>query len=259
MLLVITGISAVFLQLQLASDASILAGATVALAGNLVLEARSATAQQQYALVPFVDLANHAANINAEVQYEYFKDGFGVDAGQCFAPGDEFVISYGRQTVDSALQFYGFVDASVHARANDVHKFADAAATLRQHADPARLQDVAESIEPLALTAEAQLSDEAKAALRYATGGCASLAEGGGGGARTADARMWQAVVALVRRDCAAFKRGPAEASGSGKKHGKAQGEARRLLVQRYLEAKHEMLLACDERLQQRIEKLQGM
>lgn len=67
---------------------------------------------KRYSLVPGVDFLNHASRVNgtADVSCEYFTDRFVVAAGENYNAGDEVAISYGAQSNDSLLQFYGFVE-----------------------------------------------------------------------------------------------------------------------------------------------------
>eukprot|EP00173_Palmaria_palmata_P001186 Plantae.Rhodophyta-Palmaria_palmata.ctg16340.p1 GENE.Plantae.Rhodophyta-Palmaria_palmata.ctg16340~~Plantae.Rhodophyta-Palmaria_palmata.ctg16340.p1 ORF type:complete len:221 (+),score=48.61 Plantae.Rhodophyta-Palmaria_palmata.ctg16340:55-663(+) len=67
---------------------------------------------KRYSLVPGVDFINHSSKVNgkAEVRFEYFSDCFKVAAGGDYAAGEEVAISYGAQSNDALLQFYGFVE-----------------------------------------------------------------------------------------------------------------------------------------------------
>lgn len=63
-------------------------------------------------MTPGIDLLNHSSSVTgkAEVSYEYFTDKFVVQAGEDYEAGDEAFISYGAQSNDSFLQYYGFVE-----------------------------------------------------------------------------------------------------------------------------------------------------
>lgn len=67
---------------------------------------------KRYSLVPGVDFINHSSKVNgkAEVRFEYFSDCFKVAAGEDYGAGEEVAISYGAQSNDALLQFYGFVE-----------------------------------------------------------------------------------------------------------------------------------------------------
>ena len=108
--------------------------------------------------MPFIDLANHSSEIDAEVTYAYFPDGFNVFAGKRFAKGEQAYISYGRQTTDSLLQYYGFIE---ERNESDVYTFVDAAGTLVDtgNADSVRAQEkeVAAALQRVTLTATAQV------------------------------------------------------------------------------------------------------
>lgn len=67
---------------------------------------------KRYAMTPGIDFLNHSSSVTgkAEVSYEYFTDKFVVQAGEDYKTGDQVFISYGAQSNDSLLQFYGFVE-----------------------------------------------------------------------------------------------------------------------------------------------------
>lgn len=77
-----------------------------------ILSAVQGIRLKRYALVPGIDFVNHASRVNqkAEVSYEYFLDSFAVACGEDYKAGDEVAISYGAQSNDAFLQFYGFVE-----------------------------------------------------------------------------------------------------------------------------------------------------
>lgn len=67
---------------------------------------------RRYALAPGIDFLNHTSDVAAaaSVAYEYFLDRFVVRAQTDYAAGEQVLISYGKQSSDSLLQYYGFVD-----------------------------------------------------------------------------------------------------------------------------------------------------
>lgn len=67
---------------------------------------------KRYAMTPGIDLINHSSLVTgkADVSYEYFTDRFVVKAGEDYHEGDQVFVSYGAQSNDSLLQFYGFVE-----------------------------------------------------------------------------------------------------------------------------------------------------
>jgi hypothetical protein len=77
-----------------------------------ILEAMQGVRLKRYALIPGIDFINHSSRVNgkAEVSYEYFTDRFVVRCGEEYASGEEVSISYGAQSNDSFLQYYGFVE-----------------------------------------------------------------------------------------------------------------------------------------------------
>lgn len=66
----------------------------------------------RYAMTPGIDFINHNSSMagKAEVSYEYFTEKFVVAAGEDYQVGNQVFISYGKQSNDSFLQYYGFVE-----------------------------------------------------------------------------------------------------------------------------------------------------
>ena len=258
LLLLVSGATALTLSLGLAPESQTLSAAISAVAFNAVYELLLSRQQQQYALVPFIDLANHAADVEAEVAYAYFKDGFTVDAGKQFRKGEQVVISYGRQTADSLLQYYGFL-LPVGADGADTHTFVDLGDALVATGGVERSGvDVAGdgALARVVLTAAAQVDDETKAALRCATGVCASVAEGRGGGAAPRDARMWRAVAAVARAERDGL--GDAVQVGSKARRGVEQLRSERdTLIAQYVDAKRAFLDARVAQLEKRAAQLE--
>lgn len=69
---------------------------------------------KRYAMTPGIDFINHDSRMTdrANVAFEYFSEKFVVRCGEDYNPGDEVFISYGSQSNDSFLQYYGFVEAN---------------------------------------------------------------------------------------------------------------------------------------------------
>ncbi|KAI0566699.1 Rubisco LSMT substrate-binding protein [Gracilaria domingensis] len=67
---------------------------------------------QRYAMTPGIDFFNHNSRVTerAQVSFEYFADRFQVRSGEDYQPGDEVFISYGSQSNDTFLQYYGFIE-----------------------------------------------------------------------------------------------------------------------------------------------------
>lgn len=63
-------------------------------------------------MTPGIDFINHSSRMTglAEVAYEYFSDRFVVRSGEAYQAGNQVYISYGAQSSDSFLQYYGFVE-----------------------------------------------------------------------------------------------------------------------------------------------------
>ena len=66
---------------------------------------------KRYVLCPVVDMFNHKSTAKADVSYNYFSDKFEVRIDSSYQPGEQVFISYGKQSNDRLLQFYGFVDS----------------------------------------------------------------------------------------------------------------------------------------------------
>jgi len=64
---------------------------------------------KRYVLCPVVDFFNHRSDCGSDVSYNYFTDQFEVRTGR-YARGEQVYISYGRQSNDRLLQYYGFVE-----------------------------------------------------------------------------------------------------------------------------------------------------
>ncbi|KAI8477484.1 MAG: hypothetical protein J3K34DRAFT_453032 [Monoraphidium minutum] len=75
---------------------------------NILYEVTLSGKLKQYAMCPVIDLANHSSSRTAEVSYDYFRDAFVVAAGRDYEPGSQVFVSYGRQSNDSLMQYYGF-------------------------------------------------------------------------------------------------------------------------------------------------------
>lgn len=69
---------------------------------------------RRYAMVPGVDMFNHDNKTarDAQVEFRYFTDSFDVLSGSDYKVGDQAFISYGEQSNDAFLQYYGFVEES---------------------------------------------------------------------------------------------------------------------------------------------------
>lgn len=76
-----------------------------------ILRVTQGVALRRYALTPGIDFLNHSAAISprGQVSFRYFGDNFEVRADRSFNPGEQVYISYGAQSNDSLLQYYGFV------------------------------------------------------------------------------------------------------------------------------------------------------
>ena len=82
---------------------------------------------------------NHRTSPQAEVSYDYFRDAFVVAAGRAYAPGQQVFVSYGAQSNDGLMQFYGFAEPG---NPNDAYVMQDALKWVAQlqAPDAARLE-----------------------------------------------------------------------------------------------------------------------
>lgn len=67
---------------------------------------------KRYAMVPGMDMLNHNSEKagDALVEFRYFTDSYQVDSGRDYNVDDQVFISYGAQSNDAFLQYYGFMD-----------------------------------------------------------------------------------------------------------------------------------------------------
>ena len=111
---------------------------------NLMYDALLSSKVKWHALCPLVDMANHSSRAASEMTYAYFGDALELSVGglatttegegggegggsgdghaaaaAAFEQGEQVFISYGPQTNDSLLQYYGFVE---EANPNDVYR-----------------------------------------------------------------------------------------------------------------------------------------
>lgn len=62
---------------------------------------------KRYVLCPVVDMFNHRSTAKADVSYNYFTNQFEVRIDDGYQAGEQVFISYGKQSNDRLLQFYG--------------------------------------------------------------------------------------------------------------------------------------------------------
>jgi hypothetical protein len=60
-------------------------------------------------MCPLIDMFNHKSTCASEASFNYFSGSFELST-QAYAAGDEIFISYGKQSNDRLLQYYGFVE-----------------------------------------------------------------------------------------------------------------------------------------------------
>jgi len=81
------------------------------LTSSRVIGARGARNQrgEQLLLVPFIDMANHAAGTGGHLSFDRASGDVSLLAGTPLAPGDEVTLDYGARSTDEFLLQYGFV------------------------------------------------------------------------------------------------------------------------------------------------------
>lgn len=203
-------------------------------------------------------MANHSSSSGAEVEYDYFKDAFFSPAARPYRRGDEVTISYGPQTTDSLLQYYGFVEGADSD--GDVYTLYNVASALRERADAARWERVEAlsregglpSLESVTLTDKAQVPDEVKAALRYLLGAAGSLEDAAEKTSNRADAVVWEFVLEVARADRKANGLG-GKGEEAALKAARKSGQAREVVARQYNVRKGKFLQARIEQLERRV------
>jgi hypothetical protein len=74
---------------------------------------------KRYVVCPFIDMFNHRSGCVSDVSYNYFANQFELRT-EGYKEGEQVFLSYGRQSNDRLLQYYGFVDAD---NCHDVYDF----------------------------------------------------------------------------------------------------------------------------------------
>ena len=69
-----------------------------------------ASGLKRWVVCPFVDMFNHKSSVSSDVSYNYFSNVFELRT-ESHEAGKQVFISYGRQSNDRLLQFYGFCDS----------------------------------------------------------------------------------------------------------------------------------------------------
>lgn len=89
----------------------VLNGAIAAVLFNIIYDTLLSRKLRWFAMCPVIDSMNHQSTSTNEVAYEYFGDSFSVTADRKYQKGEQVFITYGQQSNDKLLQYYGFVEA----------------------------------------------------------------------------------------------------------------------------------------------------
>lgn len=262
LLLLIAGATALTLTFGVFPEDRVINAAISAVLFNFLYELLLSRNLQQYALCPVIDLMNHDSSLEAEVSYDYFRDGYSVLAGRQFGSGEQAFISYGRQTSDSLMQYYGFVE---DGNANDVYTFADFGGLLARvfDLDGSRLEALSASgdagfalaLDRVTMNDKAQVQDEVKATLRYVLGLAPTLEAAREKVSNTIDGRMWAAVLAAAELEYANMGRTLEEDERALRDVGRTATERQTVLLA-YNIMKKRFLLERIAQLRTRVEKM---
>ena len=74
---------------------------------------------KRYVVCPLIDMFNHKSTCNSEASFNYFNGCFELSTEK-YQKGDQIFISYGKQSNDRFLQYYGFVEEN---NMNDIYDF----------------------------------------------------------------------------------------------------------------------------------------
>jgi hypothetical protein len=165
------------------------------------------------------------------------------------------------------MQYYGFLDEE---NEHDIYTFRDFRAALMATglADERRVRELeasrddrlATALQTLPMTSKARVTDNVKAALRYAVGAAASIESAWDKTSNAADAVVWEAVGAVV----AAERQWLEEGGGLPQKdrlealRAAEDGDDRKALIARYRACKKEFLRAREEQIVRRVARMRG-
>ena len=206
-------------------------------------------------------MANHSSGKGAEVEYDYFKDSFFSQADGTYQRGEEVFVSYGTQTTDSLLQFYGFVETADNG--SDMYTLRGASDMLRARAPPERWREVeaqverkaAPSMDRIALTNKAQVGDDVKAVMRFLLGVAGSLEEAREATSNRGDAPVWEFMLEAARADQRENGLGGKDDTAA-LKAAKRVGQSRETVAREYNMRKAKFLQGRIEQLERRVARL---
>jgi hypothetical protein len=89
--------------------AAVAVGFSIVIRDVLSSSSISSANLKRYVICPYIDMFNHNSKCQSDVSYNYFSNQFEVRT-QNYQEGEQVYITYGKQSNDRLLQFYGFVD-----------------------------------------------------------------------------------------------------------------------------------------------------
>ncbi|KXZ50177.1 hypothetical protein GPECTOR_17g814 [Gonium pectorale] len=195
--------------LGVADPAKSLSAAIAVLIFNILYELILSRSLKQYAICPLIDLFNHSSTVQSEVSYNYFGDSYSVVASRDFKKGEQVFISYGTQSNDSLMQYYGFAEPNNPADAyvmSDMLRWAGALGRPvgRERLEALKASSLATSLKQVVVQ-RAGFPAEALQALRFLLASDAEAAAGvaafSKAGNPDQEAALAEALVRLVRAE----------------------------------------------------------
>jgi hypothetical protein len=192
------------------------------------------------------------------VSYDFFRDAFSVTAANAYTPGQQVFVSYGRQSNDSLLQYYGFSEAD---NPDDLYvmtsllKWAEQLHSCQQvRLDALNREQLLTSLQTVAVTRAGFPADTLQA-LRYLLASDAAAAAGPGAFAGPGDEEVEQKLGLLLVHACqqelaclgssiAEDQQQLQKLKGAAKEEAASQATAVRFRIE-----KKKVLLACVEAL----------
>lgn len=103
-------VAIIFVAIGAGTVSQVLNGFISSILFNIIYDIFLSRQLKWYAMLPFVDLANHKSGSLSEVSYQYFTNEFVLEVGHDYKEGDQVLIQYGEKTNDQLLAYYGFFE-----------------------------------------------------------------------------------------------------------------------------------------------------